>query len=90
MLESLDQGPGLFTFRGLRTVSTIRYSLVLLMNKEDKPCVGVPEDEDHEFDECQQEYIIHQVWEDKIFSMFIFSCLAEEGSELQSSMAFEL
>jgi hypothetical protein len=46
------------------------------MNKEDKPCVGVPEDEDHEFDECQQEYIIHQVWEKNIFSLFMVSCLA--------------
>ena len=36
------------------------------MNKEEKPCVGVPEDEDNEFDECQQDYIIHQVWEENI------------------------
>ena len=48
-------------FRGLKTVSTIRYSLILLMNKVEKPCVGVPEDEDNEFDECQQEHIHHQV-----------------------------
>ena len=47
--------------RGLKTVSTIRYSLILLMNKVEKPCVGVPEDEDNEFDECQQEHINHQV-----------------------------
>ena len=32
------------------------------MSKEHKPCVGVPADEDNEFDECQQEYIVHQVW----------------------------
>ena len=89
-MECLDFGPGLFIFRGLRTVTTIRYSLFLLMNKEDKPCVGVPEDEDHEFDECQQEFIIHQVWEENIFSLFMVSCLAEEGSELQSSLAFKL
>jgi len=47
--------------RGLKTVSTIRYSLILLMNKVEKPCVGVPEDEDNEFDECQQEHIHHQL-----------------------------
>ena len=32
-----------------------------MMNKAERPCVGVPEDEDNEFDECQQEYIVHQV-----------------------------
>jgi hypothetical protein len=35
------------------------------MNKENYPCIGVPEDEEHEFDECQQEYIIRQVWDEK-------------------------
>ena len=42
------------------------------MNKEEKPCVGVPEDEDNEFDECQQDYIIHQVWEENIFIALIY------------------
>ena len=40
------------------------------MSKEDKPCVGVPADEDNEFDECQQEYIIHQVWVENSLRLF--------------------
>ena len=40
------------------------------MSKEDKPCVGVPADEDNEFDECQQEYIVHQVWVENSLRLF--------------------
>ena len=47
--------------RGVRTVATIRYSLILLLNKETFPCIGVPEDEKVEFDDCQQEHIAEQV-----------------------------
>ena len=42
-------------------MATIRYSLILLMDREAFPCVGIPEDEKNEFDDCQQAYIKEQV-----------------------------
>ena len=47
--------------RGVRTVATIRYSLILLLDQETYPCVGVPDDEKVEFDDCQQDYIKMEV-----------------------------
>ena len=47
--------------RGVRTVATIRYSLILLLDQETYPCVGVPDDEKVEFDDCQQEHIQEEV-----------------------------
>ena len=35
---------------GERTVSIVRYSPILIMNKAEKPCVGVPIYKDNEFD----------------------------------------
>ena len=47
--------------RGKATVLTARYSVILMMNKPERPCVPIEEDEKYHFDDCQDSFVHEKV-----------------------------